>query len=236
MSKVFIERKHISQQVLEQLKEMIQKEPYRRGVKLPSEQELSDLFQVSRSPIREALSVLTAAGVIESKQGGGRWVKDVKLVDMLSNLKMGLISMEEVHSLLEMRHIIETEAAALAATRANERDLIRLETALLQFKETVQDETVIGSEADTHFHYEIVRASKNPFLVSSLENIGELLNQAIEYSLRFNIGKTEKRRDVYKEHENVFLAIQKKDASGAREAMNIHITNVRKKLGDKSLD
>ncbi len=62
-----------------------------------------------------------------------------------------------------------------------------------------------------------------------------LLNDAIEFSLRLNVGKTEKRQNVYQEHEAIYEAIAAKDAQAARKAMDIHLTNVRKKLGDTRL-
>lgn len=230
-----IERKKVSLQVLEHLKVMIQQEPYVSGGKLPSEMELAERFQVSRAPIREALTVLTATEVIESKQGGGRWVKNIKLIDMLDHIKLGMVSVDEVHALLEMRHIIETEAAALAAERADDAEIEALHKALIAFSETILTENTIGSEADSHFHLVLVKAAKNPFLTATLENMKGLLNDAIEFSLRLNVGKTEKRRNVYQEHEAIYEAIAAKDAQAARKAMDIHLTNVRKKLGDTRL-
>ncbi|MFS0786394.1 FadR/GntR family transcriptional regulator [Shouchella sp. 1P09AA] len=227
-----IERKKVSLQVLDHLKEMIGQEPYVSGAKLPSEMELVDMFQVSRAPIREALTVLTAMDVIESKQGGGRWVKNVQLISMMEHVKLGTVSVEEVHGLLEMRHIIETEAAALAALRADEDDFFALEQALIAFSETVASDQVIGSEADSHFHFVLVNAAKNPFLTATLENTKELLKDAIDFSLRLNIGKVEKRRNVYEEHQAIYEAVVARDIEAAREAMNTHLTNVRKKLGD----
>ncbi|KQL57906.1 MULTISPECIES: FadR/GntR family transcriptional regulator [Bacillaceae] len=230
-----IERKKVSLQVLDYLKEMIQQEPYVNGEKLPSEMELVERFQVSRAPIREALTVLTAMDVIESKQGGGRWVKDHTLLSMMEHIKLGMVTIDEVHSLLEMRHIIETEAAALAASRATPDEILALEQALIAFSETVVSKETIGNEADSHFHFILVKAAKNPFLTATLENMKELLDHAIEFSLRLNMGKVEKRRNVYEEHKAIYEAIAAKNATAAREAMNTHLVNVRKKLGDSRI-
>ncbi|MED4216415.1 GntR family transcriptional regulator [Priestia megaterium] len=78
-----IERKKVSSQVLDQLKKMIKEKTFPPESRLPSEHELSKMFGVSRAPIREALSVLSASGLIESRQGGGSYVKRVNLVGML---------------------------------------------------------------------------------------------------------------------------------------------------------
>ncbi|MFP3489946.1 GntR family transcriptional regulator, partial [Staphylococcus sp. SIMBA_130] len=75
---------------------------------LPSENELVKMFGVSRSPIREALSVLAAGGLIESRQGGRSWVKEVNVAEMLKQVHFEMIKVEEVQNLLELRTIVES--------------------------------------------------------------------------------------------------------------------------------
>lgn len=71
-----ISRQKASQQILDQIKQNIYDGTYPIGEKLPSENVLADAFGVSRVPIREALGVLEASGIITSRQGGGRRVID----------------------------------------------------------------------------------------------------------------------------------------------------------------
>ena len=73
------------------------------------------MFGVSRAPIREALSVLSASGLIESRQGGGSYVKRVNLVGMLDPMTFEMVEADQVLELIEMRIIIESQAASLAA-------------------------------------------------------------------------------------------------------------------------
>lgn len=228
-----IERKKVSEQVLEQLIKMIKEGVFPPNTKLPSENELAKLFGVSRAPIREALSVLVASGCIESRQGDGSWVKEVHLVNMLEAVTLDMVRVEEVYDLHEMRTIIETEAAALAAERRTDEDLERIRHALERFKETVEDQEKIGDEADYQFHFEIVRSSKNQFLLQTVENISELYRKALKYSLKKNIGLPRKREQVFQEHYNIFKAIEEKNPLEAAHHMKIHLTNVRIKLGDK---
>ena len=95
-----IERKKVSELVLEELKEMIKTGKFPPNSQLPSENELVKMFGVSRSPIREALSVLAAGGLIESRQGGRSWVREVNVAEMLKQVHFEMIKVEEVQNLL----------------------------------------------------------------------------------------------------------------------------------------
>ncbi|PTM57560.1 FadR/GntR family transcriptional regulator [Desmospora activa] len=227
-----IERKKVSVQVLERIKEMIKSGELPPNSKLPSEMELAERFGVSRSPIREALSVLAASGIIESKQGGGSWVKEVQLVNMLEQVTLDLVDVEQVYDLLEMRNIMETEAAALAALRHDPDEIVALRQALDDFAQTVKNRDLVGDEADYRFHRIIIQASRNPFLEQTMENVSDLLKKALTFSLQKNIGLQRKREEVYQEHLAIYQAIKVKNPEKARKAMNIHLHNARRKLGD----
>jgi GntR family transcriptional regulator, transcriptional repressor for pyruvate dehydrogenase complex len=227
-----IERKKVSEQILEQLKKMIKDEVFPPNSKLPSENELAKMFGVSRAPIREALSVLAASGIIESRQGGGSWVKEIRLVDMLESITLDMVPVEHVFDLLEMRSIIESEAAALAASRHLQEDIDRIEGALKYFKETMEIGNKIGHEADFQFHLEIVKASKNHFLLQSVESLSELYEKSLVFSLKKNLGFQRKREQIYQEHCNIVQAIKNREPEEAAKHMKIHLTNVRLKIGD----
>lgn len=227
-----IERKKISFQILDQLIDMIKDGVFPVNSKLPSENQLSKLFKVSRPPIREALSILEASGLIETTQGGGSYVKEYNLVNKLDVLAFKMISKEEVYNLLEMRTIIETQAAYLAASRATTEDIIKIEVALDDFIKTLDDEQIIATNADYEFHRRIVKAAQNPFLLQSIDNLSLLYKQALNYSLKLNIGDKGKRQQVLEEHKKIFYAIKEKDSESAAQYMEKHLLNARQKLGD----
>ncbi|UTR11941.1 FadR family transcriptional regulator [Evansella sp. LMS18] len=228
-----IERKKVSSQVYDELVRMIKDGEIKQNSKLPSENELAQLFGVSRSPIREALSVLAASGLIESRQGGGSWVKEVNLVNMVEKAAFEMIEIEDVYNLLEMRSIIEAEAAALAAARWKDEDVIRMEEALEAFRQTVYDKDSVGYRADYDFHRAIVKASYNPFLLQSIDQLSDLHQKALKFSLKKNLGIPRKREEVFQEHEAIFQAIKERNADKAYEEMKHHLTAARIKLGDK---
>jgi len=228
-----IERKKVSSQLIEQLKELIKKGTFPPKSKLPSEKDLAKMFGVSRSPIREALSVLEASGLVESRQGEGTFVKEIHLANMLDSVTFDMIEIEQVYNLLEMRTVLETEAAAFAALRATEDDLVKIKSALDEIAENMVDDYSIGSEADFQFHHEIVSASHNPFILQSIENLKDLYKRSLNYSLKRNVGLREKREQIYQEHLKIYESIYNKDAAAAAYHMKRHLNNARIKLGDK---
>ncbi|ASV66557.1 FadR/GntR family transcriptional regulator [Cytobacillus sp. FSL W7-1323] len=228
-----IERKKISAQVLEQLNEKIKSKEFPPNQPLPSENELAKLFGVSRAPVREALSVLSASGIIESRQGGRSYVKELHLVDMMDRLTLQYISLEEVFELLELRMIMETEAAALAANRRDSSDLEKIKKALKGLEETLTNPDEVGLQADLDFHKYMIEATKNSFMVGVMDNIGDLYRKAVAFSLKKNLGLQRKRESVYLEHEAIYKAIESQDEENARKAMKNHLQNVRKKLREE---
>ncbi|MBD7938481.1 MULTISPECIES: FadR/GntR family transcriptional regulator [Cytobacillus] len=228
-----IERKKISAQVLEQLNEKIKSKEFPPNQPLPSENELAKLFGVSRAPVREALSVLSASGIIESRQGGRSYVKELHLVDMMDRLTLQYISLEEVFELLELRIIMETEAAALAANRRDSSDLEKIKKALKGLEETLTNPDEVGLQADLDFHKYMIEATKNSFMVGVMDNIGDLYRKAVAFSLKKNLGLQRKRESVYLEHEAIYKAIESQDEENARKAMKSHLQNVRKKLKEE---
>ncbi|WP_252315912.1 FadR/GntR family transcriptional regulator [Sinobaca sp. H24] len=231
-----IDRKKVSSQVLERIKDNIKSGEFPAGEKLPSEMELARQFGVSRAPIREALSILSASGIVELRQGGGSRVNAVPLVDMLEQIPYDVVKVEEVHDLLEMRSVIEVEAAAFAAVRHTSAEEDELKEALEEFSKTVADQKEVGAQADFSFHRVILKAARNPFLEQTMNNVSGLLQKALDYSLSQNVGRQEKREEVYEEHQVIYEAFCRRDPEAARTAMRTHLENARRKLGDTRVD
>lgn len=231
-----IKKQKMSEQILEQLKTMIQEGEFPPESKLPSENELAKMFGVSRAPVREAISVLAASGLVESRQGGGSYVNKVLLVNRLDSVALEMVSAEEIYDLLELRTVIETEAAGFAAARRTEEELQKIKAGLDKFAVTIQDEQEIGYEADFMFHEEIVAASHNSFIIQTVANLRDLYKQTLNFSLKQNIGFARKRQQVYEEHLAIYEAIANKDPEAAAYSMKRHLINARLKLGDTRVE
>ena len=225
-----VTRQKASHQVLAQLKEGISNGTFPVGEKLPSENLLAEAFGVSRVPVREALGILEVSGIISSRQGGGHWVEQHSLLSKYQPLVLEIADPGEVEALLEMREVIEQQAACMAAERHTEQELRAIELALNDFKRCTLDEGLIGHREDYLFHRAIMQASHNPFFVQILDNMHELYLGVLVYSLSKNLGRQDERQRVIDEHQRVFMAIKARDPAAATAAMQNHLSNVRGKL------
>ena len=217
MEIVPIDRRNISRQVYDQMLDNILNGVWPPGTKLPSENELTQMFGVSRVPIREALKKLSTMGITQTRQGEGSFVQMMTPgMFMNSLLPMLVWNRKSMMDILEYRRIVEPENAALAAINADEDDLACILT-------TIRDIERIGKPvlefaiADMKFHLDIARATKNSLLfnvsnvirdvlVSYYRKINELMgNRAIRY------------------HRLIFEAIRDRDPDRARHWMQEHI-------------
>ncbi|TCP28834.1 GntR family transcriptional repressor for pyruvate dehydrogenase complex [Scopulibacillus darangshiensis] len=209
---------------------MIKEGKYKPGEKLPAETKLSEMFNVSRPPIREALRVLEASGVIKSKQGGGSVVQPISITNLMEKTTLEMVNIDEVLHLLEVRIILESQTAVLAAKRRDDRDLECIQEALNDMRLAIDNEESIGHKQDIDFHTAIVKAAHNPVLQQTMDGISNLYYSATKFSLKKNVGLYQKRQQVLQEHENIAEAIRLQDEEAAKEAMSLHLKNARLKL------
>lgn len=225
-----IKRKKVSEQIFEQIKEKIKQGKYKPGDKLPTETALAEQLGVSRSPIREALRILEASGAIESKQGGRSVVKFIPITNLMETTALEIIDIDEVLQLLEVRIILESEIAALAAERRNEEDISYIEEALKEMKETTEKEQEIGHEQDILFHNTIIKSSKNIVLKKTIDGISNLYYKSIRFSLAKNVGFYKKKNQILEEHKKIAEAIKLQDSKQAKKSMEQHLLNSKNKL------
>ncbi|WP_027416756.1 FadR/GntR family transcriptional regulator [Aneurinibacillus terranovensis] len=223
-------KEKLSQMISRELLSMIESGKFPPGSKLPTEMELATHFGVSRIPIREALSVLRAAGIINSRQGGGSFVEERTGPTILHNLRIENDDAEWIRYLFEMRKILEPEAAYLAAIRRTPEQLERMKQTLEWLKVELDDESKIGMEADMEFHRSIFLATQNPVMIQAMENLSSLYERALKITLQPNLGLKKKRKAVYKEHEDILGAIEIEEPELAKIQCAIHLKNAEKKL------
>ena len=113
--------------------------------------------------------------------------------------------------------IFDSEMASLAATRASEEQIIRLEENLSRHK-LYKDNPQKAAECDMEFHYLIAEATGNDFLAQ----IYTVLKEILQYAL-YDIVKVMGTKNAYIYHSNIIQAIRNKDVWGARECMRAHI-------------
>lgn len=202
----------------------------RPGDKLPTESEIMQAFGVSRTVVREALSKLQAAGLVETHHGIGTFVLQQRASGVFRLDAGDIATSVDVLAVLELRISLETESAGLAATRRTEEQLQAMRQALDDFESNV---AVAGDTVapDFRFHLQIAQSTGNAYFADIMSHLGT----TIIPRTRINAIRTADRSGAYlsrvnREHEEIYAAIARGDAESARAAMRIHLTNSRERL------
>jgi GntR family transcriptional repressor for pyruvate dehydrogenase complex len=180
-------------------------------------------FQVSRNCIREAIKCLTAGGIAVSKPGKGTTlVEKAKEIVLRKELVLDFSDYNSLPELIELRLIIEPEAAALAAQRAKP-DQIKTLGKLLQ---DLNRELELGGpyvDPGLKSHNLIAEMTGNPYIIKITRSIYEELHKSRLYLLNKNIVEPERSHD----HQNLYEAIRDRNPEKARNFMRIHIEHYR---------
>lgn len=141
----------------------------RPGDRLPSEGDLCERLGVSRGPLREAIRTLSALGVIDTRHGSGSYVSELHAADLIKGLGLtvGLLPLDSIIELYELRRALEAHAASLAAARVDSETITRLDALLDQLEAVTDDEEL--SELDNEFHSAIADVAGNDALATLLD-------------------------------------------------------------------
>jgi DNA-binding FadR family transcriptional regulator len=199
------------------------------GDKLPTEQELAKLHGVSRVVIREAVARLRHEGLVMSRQGLGVFVTSPSSSNSLVLEPESLSGPEDFRALYELRLIMETGAAELAARHCDVADLVEIEQSLKDMGIVTDDEAAFLA-ADVRFHGAVSAASNNPFVVIFISFVAANLKESISVALT-GLDLCSTARVSLREHEAVFDAIRARDPQGAGQAMKAHLENSARRLG-----
>ncbi|GAB3951368.1 FadR/GntR family transcriptional regulator [Kribbella albertanoniae] len=224
-------RRSLAYDVVAELKRRILAGELAPGAKLPAENGLVEEFGVSRTVIREAVSRLQAAGLVETFQGRGSFVLEVPGPVELKEVR----THQDVLELMDFRTGVESEAAALAAARRTEVQLLGIERALDGFRR-VGDDPGRSVEADFAFHLAVALASGNRFYGEAIRELGPMMILLPRTRLdpAYEMSDPDHLTRVIHEHENIHTAIVHGDADAARAAMRVHLTSTRHRLTSDS--
>ena len=207
--------------VLGMLRAFIEDGNYQVGMMLPPERVLAETFGVGRPAIREGIKALSILDVIESRRGDGTYLKS------LDGLKTAWPAHVELRSsdfnlldLLEVRKMIEPAAARLAATRATERDLVRIETECARI-ESAKNWDGIGQH-DLLLHTAIIEAAGNPVLTELNNALARLSRKSREVT-GHNAPDCKK---MVQHHRLIVDSILRSEADAAEKAMLEHLHQV----------
>lgn len=205
-----IEVQSLKSQVLKEIKNYILKEGLTEGDKLPTERTFTEMYQVSRSVVREALSYLEHTGVIETVQGKGTVIK----APDISNLVEGFLFSFQVangskEDLLSLRIIFECAAI---------EEIIKFDKDISSLNQAVDSHVIDHFENDKTFHQELLKATGNTLF--------EQLSSIVQ-SYFYHMDETEKTHDydeTIETHRKIVRAIEEKNIRLAKELMTAHLS------------
>lgn len=220
MLDINVVKQSIPDSVSLQIQQLIANKELKAGDKLPSQRDLAEQLGVGRPAIREALKRLEAMGIVKVQHGKSSTIEKVDLSTVMGNVSSLLeLTPIDVLQLLEAKEIIEFKCTDLASQRATENDLAEMK-GYLQEMEKNKKNPKVHAEADYLFHFTIVKAADNPFIIEIMKVLGKMIERAIEETaIEDDLAGREK---AMRYHRSLYRAIAQKDGKKAAEVLHKH--------------
>lgn len=212
----------VYEQVIEQIKNMIIDGTLKKGDRLPSERELVENLEVSRTSVREAIRALQIMGLIECRQGEGNFIKQNFENTLLEPISiMFMLQESNPEEILDVRRIIEIETVALAVDKINEEQLEELKRISDSFKVCRNENKNV--KYDKEFHYKIAKASGNLLIINILNAMSSLMDSFLKDARRKILIDEGNLMVLANQHELIYEAIRDKDGLRASQEMKKHL-------------
>lgn len=230
-----VRKKRAYEDIVKQIRHLIEKGKLKRGDQLPTERELSETFKVSRSTVREAIFSLETMKLVERRQGDGTYVIASSEEALVQPLATSLFhEKDDMIDIFSLRKIIEPEVAQLASENATPEEINELEEVLKeQEKEVANGKNPIQTDSD--FHHLLARMARNRVLERLLFTVVDLLSKTREKYLQTEDRKLKSLHG----HHDILTAIKNGNGTAARRAMRRHLEDVedilfkKKKVGEE---
>jgi GntR family transcriptional repressor for pyruvate dehydrogenase complex len=225
-----------SELVCEKIKENIKNGTWRINERLPSENDLADMFGVNRLTVRSALQKLNALGIVETRTGSGSYIVEFDFTDHIKEVSVFYMEPELLENVSEVRELVEIECVKLAIERGTPEEFEKLEELIQDYsrKQVVRLHTPtlkniqICAQADVAFHKQIVDMAHNKlfsyaFTVaqqSIYQYVLILDKKRVEHS---TLARTDEK--VLSIHKNIFLAMKSGDFERCKEYYKIMVNH-----------
>ncbi len=216
-----VRRDRLYQGIVTQIEGLLARGELKPGDQLPPERQLAEQFRVSRASVREALRSLELLGIVETRPGGGTFVRHGQPGDLTKPLTNLIARGHDLKDVIDVRGLMEPAVAERAARNVTAEDLAELREVL-----AAQERKVSAGESyvdeDTRFHEVIGSAARNELLVTVLGVIWDVLRSSREEWLQ-----TERRaHESLEAHRRILAALERHDPRGARDAAAEHVRTV----------
>ncbi len=229
------DRRQVADVVAERIERLIVDGVLKVGQALPSERRLCEKLGISRSALREGLRVLRGRGIIETSQGRGSFVAELFGNHDASPL-MHLFNSQPrtLYDLLEVRALLESESARLAALRGTDADFVllrrRYEEMLAAHASEQGADPREHARLDHAFHLAICEASHNPVLVHTLQSLTDLMLSTVFASVNNLYHRPTQKRQIDRQHSRLYHAVIERLPEQAQRAARDHIHGIRDNL------
>jgi len=221
-----IRRVKLYEEVAARIRSLIASGELGPGQALPSERKLAEQFKVGRAVIREAIRQLEVSGLIESRHGGGNYVREVTVEHLVAPIATVLNGMAHLREeLMDARLFFEPQMARAAAARATPEDLRGLEDVIRRQEERVAKGRS-GVEEDAEFHDLLARSTHN----TVVERIMEVIDGLLEDSQVRLFGSVERSEISLEGNRRILEAVLRNDQEAAQEAMVEHLEGIARNL------
>lgn len=214
-----VERHRLYEQVLAQLRAHVEKSGLKAGDRLPSERELAERLGVSRNSIKQATTVLEVQGLVETRPGGGTYLRTASLV--LRPIAVLVELKQRLPDIMEARGALEPELARLAALRRTEDDLRAMAAALDNMADQVEAGQN-GEDGDREFHSAMAEASRSPILIEFYRQLSPQIAETRHESLK----QAHRPPRSLAQHQTIYAAVRDGDEKRAATAVRRHLMSV----------
>lgn len=208
------------------------------GDRLPSERTLALDLGVSRPSLREAIQKLVSKGLLTTRHGGGTFVTDqleAHFADPWSDMLKGNPLLHR--DMLEFRQMLESQAASLAADRATDVDISRLDAMYAALESSYErDDLAHCIDTDVAFHQAIAEASHNVLIGHLTASLMKVIHGHVSNNLAHLHARPQRWAQLRAQHRAIWQAIREHKPQDAALAASAHIDFVRQGIEDKALD
>jgi GntR family transcriptional repressor for pyruvate dehydrogenase complex len=219
--------------IVRKISGLIKEQKLESGDRLPSERELAAALSVSRASVRQAIAALSAKGILVMRQGDGTYVSDPKgtrhTLELFGKFLAGFqIDPDEI---LEIRIIVECEAARFCAVRADARQIKKLQGILEKKKKTDKKKESKYFPFNHDLHFAIVEGAHNKALYRIMEVIWDIMGSNMWPLLKKESNNRKKQIELHlDQHEQIVYAICARDGKKAYQEMYNHLVTIEKDI------
>lgn len=234
MSPNRISSTRLSDSVASDLETRILEGSLKPGDRLPSERTLAIEMGVSRPSLREAMQKLVSKGLLTTRHGGGTVVTDHLETTFSDPWKAMLDGHPMLQTdILEFRHMLEGEAALLAAERATDEDIVRIEATFNALEAAYDcDDLRACIDADVAFHQAIAEASHNAMIGHISASLMRVVHDHVADNLVHLHARPAQWAHIREQHRKIWDSIRNGHAQASQQVAKEHIAFVRKSMED----